>query len=117
MNAHTLPVRQSDPWKDADTLEHTFDPPTLEQRLRFIDLTFECFNAAKAEESERGGPIYSNPFDDEGPSERSKAIGRRTSQLRLDAMEQEGLPFSLLAKADLLRLSKGQRLFNREFRK
>jgi hypothetical protein len=26
------------------------DPqPTLAQRLRFIDLTFECFNAAKAE--------------------------------------------------------------------
>lgn len=86
--------------------------PTLEQRLRFIDLTFECFNAAKAEEEAVGGPVYPSPFDD-GPSERSKAIGRRTSELRLEAMQQEGLPFTLLAKADLLRLAKGQRRFGR----
>lgn len=75
------------------------DAPTLEQRLRFIDLTFESFRQAKAEETERGGPVYPSPFDD-GPSERSKSIGRRAAELRLAAMYREGLPLSLLAKAD-----------------
>jgi hypothetical protein len=73
--------------------------PTLEQRLRFIDLTFECFQqACQAVEYDLGwmGPA----LPDEPVSDRSKQIGRLTSELRLDAMRREGLPLSLLCKRD-----------------
>jgi hypothetical protein len=92
----------------------TADEPTLAERLRFIDLTFECLAQAKAEEVERNGPIYPAFPDEWGPSERSKAIGARISELRFAAMQREGLPFTLLTKRELARHASAHRAFLRQ---
>lgn len=54
--------------------------PTLEQRLRFVDLSFECADEAHLRMPSRD------------PVQRQALMAR----LRLEAMEREGLPLSLL---------------------
>lgn len=99
-------VTRPDPFETlARQIDEILSEPTLEQRLRYIDLTFECHQQARDENVASQGPLYASPFDNEGPSERSQAIGKRASQLRLAAMIREGLPLSLLAKVDRERMS------------
>jgi hypothetical protein len=63
--------------------------PTLEQRLRFIDLSFECAKAAK--KLHPAPPRYADEW-----RPRDHAFEATYSRMRLEAMEREGLPLSLL---------------------
>lgn len=55
--------------------------PTLEQALRFVDLSFECAAEAHRRLPESGD---------------EKQVQALCARLRLEAMEREGLPLSLL---------------------
>lgn len=59
--------------------------PTLAQRLRFVDLSFEC-----AEEAHRRMPARGREMD------RNLEREALCARLRMEAMEREGLPLSLL---------------------
>ena len=70
--------------------------PTLEQHLRFIDLSLEV-----AKEAARRMPSSNTlfPTDDAlpAPNRKRMALIRR---LRIEAMEREGLPMELLPPAE-----------------
>lgn len=74
--------------------------PTLEERLRFIDITFECVTDAERDLIERGEISPHKPLFCNGPSERSKRIGREAMRLRAMRVWDEGLPRSLLGPVD-----------------
>lgn len=73
---------------------------TLDQRLRYIDLNFECLRRATAIiDSVHGwqGPAWPG---DGLPTPRGKKIGALARRLRLEAMRREGLPMDLLSAAE-----------------
>lgn len=72
--------------------------PTPEQRLRFIDLTFDCVTEAKRALIASGEISPVDPFQDELPTPRGKRIAAEAKKLRLAAMAREGLPLSLLGE-------------------
>lgn len=68
----------------------SLEKPSLEQCLRFIDLSFEC-----AKEAHRLMPTQGRRFQGDHAT-RNLAREALIDQLRLEAMEREGLPLSLL---------------------
>lgn len=69
--------------------------PTLDQRLRFIDLTIECVRRAENIHHRVYG-WSAKPFMNEIPSPRGKRIGEIAARLRAKACEREGLPIEAL---------------------
>lgn len=67
--------------------------PTLEQRLRFIDLTFEC--SAEARKVYPSRRCFSDEIAPTNP-----AFANLFCTLRYTAMANEGLPVSLLSKRE-----------------
>lgn len=68
---------------------------TLDQRLRFIDLTMECVERATGIHERIHGK-QPKAFDVELPSPRSIEIGRIAARLREKAAAREGLPIDEL---------------------
>lgn len=64
--------------------------PTLEQSLRFVDLSFEC-----AQEAHRRMPTVGRRFQGDHAA-RNPAREALIRELRVEAMVREGLPMSLL---------------------
>jgi len=65
--------------------------PTLPQRLRYIDITFECMKRAQKIVTRVDGPRLPLYCSDP-PTERGRKIARITSRLRLRQCDREGIP-------------------------
>lgn len=78
----------------------TLPPSRTDERLRFIDLTFDCIKQAERELIAAGEISATKPFGAELPTPRGVRINALAKKLRLEAMEREGLPMELLPPAE-----------------
>lgn len=69
---------------------------TLDQRLRYIDIVFECSKRASKILARVEGAPHGPAFDWEIPTPRARRIGRLTRELVWRTVEREGLPASLV---------------------
>lgn len=81
------------------TQEISANRPTLDERLRYIDLVFECIEEAKKRLIARGEISRREPFQDELPTPRGVKIRKLADQILIAEMKREGLPLSLLPGA------------------